>query len=270
MHDLSPYARSLEHVGFVHTGHLAAALLRKLERETTDTLDLEFSVSHHVVTLSAELAFAYSLFAEVYAADEFSDHEHIYVFGIFERADISQRVEQFRGTQVGIKSHCLSDAEQRALGTLFVGQGVVLRTAHRAQQNAVAFQTFFKAFRRERLAVFVISRAAAYAVFKVESMIVFVAYFFEHFDCRRGDLRTYAVAGDNGDIVFHILPQLNLSALIALMSPPHSMMFCMNLGNGAACQLLPVVTSVITPVSTLTSTVSPALMQSTASGHSRI
>ena len=42
----------------------------------------------------------------------------------------------------------------------------------------------------------------------------------------------------------------------------------MNGGNGSAWNTLPLVSSVMTPVSKSTLTVSPALMASTASGHS--
>jgi uncharacterized membrane protein len=48
------------------------------------------------------------------------------------------------------------------------------------------------------------------------------------------------------------------------------MMFWMNGGNGSASKVLPVVSSVMTPVSKSTLTVSPAAMASAAAGHSRM
>ena len=55
---------------------------------------------------------------------------------------------------------------------------------------------------------------------------------------------------------------------IDFIRPPSAMIFWMNGGKGSAWKVLPVVSSVMTPVSKFTLTVSPALMASTASGHS--
>ena len=52
------------------------------------------------------------------------------------------------------------------------------------------------------------------------------------------------------------------------ISPPAEMISWMNGGKGSAWNTLPLVSSVMTPVSKSTLTVSPALMASTASGHS--
>ena len=42
--------------------------------------------------------------------------------------------------------HCLSHAEQSSFGTKLIWQRIVLRTAHCAKQNAIAFKTYFQTF----------------------------------------------------------------------------------------------------------------------------
>ena len=55
---------------------------------------------------------------------------------------------------------------------------------------------------------------------------------------------------------------------MAFIRPPAEMMFWIKGGKGSAWNTLPLVSSVMIPVSKSTLTVSPALMASTASGHS--
>lgn len=74
-------------------------------------------------------------------------------------------------------------------------------TSHGAEEHAVAFEAFFKAFRGQRFAVSVVGGASANAVFEIEFVSELRAHFFEDADGGGSDLGSYPVALYDGNIV---------------------------------------------------------------------
>ena len=207
VHALAPKPGGLEHVGFVYARDLSPSLLRQLEGDSRYPLHFQLAVSHDVIALGAVFSAPHALFAEIDAADELAHDEQVYLPGVFQRADLFEGGKEARGAQVRIKPHRLSHSQERAFGALFIGERVVLRTAHRAQKHAVAFQADLQALLGQRFAVSVVSRAAANAFGKVELVRKTLAHLDEHVLRRAGHFGTDAVAFDHCYVISsHISP----------------------------------------------------------------
>ena len=138
-----PQLEGFEHIGLVHAGHALATLLRGLEGDVGDALDLGTGVAHGVEGFlgAGEVAIgghaAAARLAEVDVAGQLADDEDVEArdqFGL-EAGGVGQFLVADGGTEVGEQAQGLAQAENGLLGAQRAVQRVVLPVAHGAEQE---------------------------------------------------------------------------------------------------------------------------------------
>ena len=197
-HVAAPQFADFQHVGLVHAGHAAPALLGGPEGDLRDALDLGGGVAHGVVGgVAVDLAVA----VEVHAAQQFTHDQDVHAARQFrlQRGQVFQAGLHAHRAQVGVAAQSLAQRQQAAFRAQVAGQqvpGAVLRAADRAQQHRVGVFQGVAGGLRERVAVRVEGHAAD-QVFLDGHVGRDLA---QHLHGRRRDFRADAVAGQGNDL----------------------------------------------------------------------
>ena len=212
MHDLAPQAARLQHVGLVHTRHLAAALAGDFEGLAGDALDLVLGVLQRVVGALARrsvhaggrLVVEALAATEVQATGELADDHHVHAVDDLraQRGGVGQSVEDLHGTQVGVQAQLLTDAQEPLLRTRGgrIG-GVPLRAAHGSQQHRVGSTGRIQRRLGQRIVRRIDGRAADERVGVLEGGVVLRTHGVQHLHALGNDLRPDAVAGKQANLV---------------------------------------------------------------------
>ncbi len=140
--DLQPQLRNLEDVGLVHMGQMFAANASGLETHPGDALDLVLVVNHRIARAHGIRVFVDAArFAEVETAGELPQDQHVDPLDHL-RAQGGrghQGREDRRRPQVREQAELLAHLEQAALRPLGYGQVVPARSAHRTEEDRLAF-----------------------------------------------------------------------------------------------------------------------------------
>ena len=169
--DFAPHAGGVEDVGLVDGGEQAAAGAGGLEAEADDPLDLLLAVGErvHRVALSVLPPAALRL-AEVDAAGEFAQHDHVDLFDGFalERGAVGEEGEHLHRADVGEEAEALAQAEDGLLGAHGGGRVVPFGAADGAEEDGVLRAAHFQGFVAQGDAVGVDCGAAdgVFAVFE--------------------------------------------------------------------------------------------------------
>ena len=138
---LVPEHAGLHHVALLHRGHLVAALLRQLEGDAADALDLVGVVDLGVdgaLLAVAEIGDGLGL-AEIDAAGELAQDDDVESVDhlALERRGFGQRRIADRRPDVGEQAEVLAQPQQPRLRPHVVGHGVPFRPADRAEDHRI-------------------------------------------------------------------------------------------------------------------------------------
>ena len=127
MHDRTPEAAGIQHVGLIHAAELPAALHGRLEADAANALDLVLRVGHGVHRLLLAVFQRVSLvLAEIDAADELTHDDEVDALGHdlgLEGAGRGQLGPDPGRAVVGVEAHPGAETEQTLFGALLTGQG---------------------------------------------------------------------------------------------------------------------------------------------------
>ena len=203
--DLLPQLAHLQDVGLLHGAQSVASLLRRLEPDASDALNLGDGVDHGVETGAvAGLVRAEALgLAEVDASDEFADDHDVGALDDFalEGGRVDELGEDVGWAKVGEDAEARAEAEETLLGPLVGGEGIPLVAADGGEEDGVGGLARGEGLGGQGHAGGVDRGAAHEALGEVEGDVPLGADLDEDFLRDGHDLGADAVAGEEGDLV---------------------------------------------------------------------
>ena len=207
VHDRTPEAAGIQHVGLIHAAELLAALHGRLEADAANALDFMLRVGHGIHSLLLAVLQRVSLvLAEVDAADELTHDDEVdalcHDLGL-EGAGRGQLGPDLGRAVVGVEAHAGAETEQSLFGALLTGQTLPLWAADCAQKDAVGREALVQLMLGQRVAVLVDGLAAHCGVGIVEGVAVLFGHLIENAEGLLHDLGAGAVAPDDSNVFFH-------------------------------------------------------------------
>ena len=177
----SPKTRAFKDVCLVYAYNPFISFFSRFKGHSGDTFYFHFTVAFRIVGFLAVFALSSASFAEINSSGKLPDHHKIEsVSGNIgaERALVPKRFVKLGGTQICKKTQCGAYTEESLFRTAVAGKVIPLRTADRAQQDAVACKTALYGFLGKRISCCVNSRAADKIRRKIKFMFEFFSGFF--------------------------------------------------------------------------------------------
>ena len=216
VHDRTPEAAGIQHVGLIHAAELLAALHGRLEADAANALDFMLRVGHGIHSLLLAVLQRVSLvLTEVDAADELTHDDEVdalcHDLGL-EGAGRGQLGPDLGRAVVGVEAHAGAETEQTLFRALLTGQTLPLWAAHCAQKDAVGREALVQLMLGQRVAVLVDGLAAHCGVGVVEGVAVLFGHLIENAEGLLHDLGAGAVAPDDSNVFFHFRLLISSSA----------------------------------------------------------
>ena len=185
---------------------MAAAQLRRLERELCDALDFGHGIVFEIpCPLVAVLDLRLALLAEVDAADQLAHDDEVSALDKLglQRRILDERVSDLHGTQIRVKAETLPKTQNRLFRAQSRLYRIPLVAADSAEEHAVRRLRGGERRLRQRRAVLVISRAARIMLLIGERQMELFRRLFQHGDGCIRDFPADAVARYHYDLLFH-------------------------------------------------------------------
>ena len=205
-HRAPPEARGREHIRLVNARDMAAAQLRRLERELCDAFDFRYGIVFEIpCPLVAVLDFRFALLAEVDAADQLAHDDKVSALDKLglQRRILDERVSDLHGTQIRVKAETLPKTQNRLFRAQSRLYRVPLIAADSAEEHAVRRLRGGERRLRQRRATLVVSRAARIMLLIGERQMELFRRLLEHGDGCIRDFSANAVARYHHDLLCH-------------------------------------------------------------------
>ena len=201
---VAPELAHIQHIGLVDRAEPAAALEGQIEAHPGDAIDLEVAVGHRVERPHVAIGLHPALGgSEVHAAGELAHHQQIHPLNHlgFEAAGAGQGGDDLHRPQIGKQTQASPQAQQPRFGPFLAGQAVVLRAADGGEQHRIGLPAGLQGAWGQGFAGGIDggSPHRLLVVEKFETMAA--AHRIQQLSGHRRDLRTDAVAGEQGDPV---------------------------------------------------------------------
>ena len=207
MHHGTPQAAGIQHVGFIHTGQLFAALHGSFKANAANALDLVLRVGHAVNRNFFAVLLNGFVLAKIHAANQLTHHNKVdaFVHDLFlQRGSIRQLGPDPGRAVVGVQAHPGAQAQQAFFRALVTGHALPLGAANGAKQNGIRGQALVQLALGQGIAKLVngfaahVSAGVGKGVAKLFSNVV------QHAHCLGHNLRAGAVAINQGNVFLHL------------------------------------------------------------------